>query len=167
MTRRFKRVTFSITRPANTTLYTAGDEVSNHATAGSVADIKVPVIARKGSGSRILGARVVSDNGATTITGGFRLYFFRDDVSHNGDNTAFAPSDADMANCIGYFDTAAGVLPSSANCIAQVADLSAQPIVVSDVSDNRSVWVKVVALGAYQPTSGEVLRFALDLDQDS
>lgn len=94
----------SITRPANTTQYTAKDVVN-----GAVA---VPLEFKfltpfPESGFWILGAVLVSNN-APTSTGSFKLLLFREPPDTPVDHAVFAPRTDEMALCIGMiqFDVA-------------------------------------------------------------
>lgn len=67
-----KRLSYSFTRPSDTTAYTSGDLVANSTTAASVVPMSWNL---GGSGGRLLG--VALENNRTTITNGtFSIHFY-------------------------------------------------------------------------------------------
>jgi hypothetical protein len=84
----------TITRPANTTAYAAGDSISNHATAGSVTELEIEgVSTRAGGVNYIAGARVETND--TGVADTFRVYLYKSDPTAStgvaaGDNAAFS-----------------------------------------------------------------------------
>ena len=99
------RATSSFIRLANTTQYTAGDEISNHGTAGSVVR---PAFNFEGfSRGRILGAGIgIVSDGTIVITAlNFDMLLFKtaDVPAAVGDNVAFPLTGLQRTKAIGRF----------------------------------------------------------------
>ena len=114
--------TGTLTRPANTTGYAAGDAVTDSTSAPTV--FTIPGIGRENGKSGIItGARLILSSNPTT-KGDFTLYIFDTTYTPDNDNAAFTPTDAEMKTCLGTIDfLATNVLPGDAtsggggNCI--------------------------------------------------
>jgi hypothetical protein len=101
-----KVVNLLLTRPANVTAYSAGDEIAD--TAGTAAQRSFVGAGRVNGGSGVIdGATLIfSDNPAVTPT--LKLYLFDTDPTSAGDNAAFAPTDAQLATCLGVLTFSGG-----------------------------------------------------------
>jgi len=101
-----KVVTLLLTRPANVTPYTAGDEIAD--TAGTVAQRSFVGAGRVNGGSGTIdgGVLIFSDNPAVTPT--LKLYLFDTDPTSAGDNNAYAPTDAQLATSLGVLTFSGG-----------------------------------------------------------
>jgi len=88
----------TLTRPANTTAYTAGDEMTD--TGGSI--LTLTGIATKSGGTGIITEIVLccSTNAATKPD--LTLFVYDTTSTPQTDNAAFAPSDSVQDTCLGY-----------------------------------------------------------------
>src|SRR3990167_3873063 len=94
---RSKIVQDSFSRPANTTLYTAGDVVADSTTQARV--LKFENIARKIGRGGIINAATLVDNTAESTKPDLELYLFSDQPVMEQDNAAWAPADSEMETC--------------------------------------------------------------------
>lgn len=166
-----KTVTSSLTRPANTTAYTAGDGVSAvttnaHLTFNRVVDSQI-------STATIQSA--ICHTSAYVATGpDLDLFLFHTDVTAVADNAAFVPTDAEMLTLVGIVDFPTGsFVPGNSTAGAggnQVCHVTGLDIPVNFVgadSDNgRQLFGQLVARNAYVPVSGEVFTVDLVIAED-
>jgi len=101
-----KVVNLVLTRPANVTPYTAGDEITDFN--GTLAQRTFAGCARVAGGSGVITGAVdiLSDNPATLPS--LKLYVFDTDPSTAGDNAPWAPSDAQLATALGVINLSGG-----------------------------------------------------------
>lgn len=138
----------TITRPANTTAYAAGDLIANNATAGSV----VPVTFNFASPSQNLFLRqlTLKKSQASISNGNFRLWFLSTSPTvTNGDNGVLA----------GDFLSTALFEPV---LVDTTALLTGGGAIGSAIFDNgmlplpNTCYALLEAMAAYAPTSGEI-----------
>ena len=159
-----RTISDSLTRPANTTQYTAGDVISAVTTNDH---FTFDEVVRERSGV-ILGAILNSSQNNATLKLDAELWLFRTDIAEVADNSAFAPTDAEMLTCVGVIDFdiwTVGTATSGAggNARSQVNDLN---IVFTDDGSSRKLYGQLVARNAYDPVSSEVLTVDLIIGQD-
>ncbi|MGE5148605.1 MAG: hypothetical protein ACM3II_00670, partial [Rhodospirillaceae bacterium] len=93
-------VAAALTRPANTTAYSAGDAVSNNATAASVTSIGFPASDVNNAPLLLTHLELLStDTGPATAGATFEVWLFNSDPTANsgvggGDNAAFSQKQA-------------------------------------------------------------------------
>jgi hypothetical protein len=186
---RILRLRSTIARPADNTAYAAGDEVSNHATAGSV--VRATYDLSGFSQARILACEVdltpASGNVVTTASD-FELLLFRtpEAPAAVGDNVTHPIAAADRSKAVGRFrldDTGwTGVLGTVAAAASQVQ--AVMPTLVQPLASNvpeyphvpgfifnfdgvtaaqRTLTLVIRALAAWTPT-GVVNTFGVTLD---
>ena len=155
----------SVTRPANTTPYTAGDIIAavttnNHLTFSDVVEDS------GGTGS-IDGVRVTSSANQSTKPD-LELWLFHTDITEVGDNVAFAPTDAEMLTRVGIIDLSvdnwkAGHSGSGAtgNACIEVSNLGA----IFNTATKDLIGVLVVRNG-YTPVSSEIFTVELLITRD-
>ena len=144
----------SFTRPSNTTAYTAGDVVS--VTAGAAMEFT-------SGGEGLVRAAVLIDSAAESTKPEFDLFLFTVKPTIAADNAAFAPTDAEMLNCVGVIVfLAADFKTGSGNGITQ-ADVSDMGYTAPD----GILYGVLVARNAYVPVSAEVFAVRLSIIQDS
>lgn len=152
------RASASLTRPANVTAYAAGDVVAGD---GVVIPLSFEGLGDfSDDGVTIESAVIVSSaNQATKLSAKLILF----DTSHTveADNSAYAPSDSELARAIGvvtFADTAwiAGDATAGAggNALCAAASLGI-------VTNGGTVYGVLVAQNAYTPVSGETLTINL------
>lgn len=153
----------TITRPADTTAYTAGDVVGD---AAGAAAMVFPVSSRPGGGSTHLIEQALLIDGANVATkGDFDLFLFDALVVPVADNAAFAPTDTEMLSLVGvitFTGTGSKVGNATAgdggNCSNQV-DCS-----VPFNAEVPALYGVLVARNGYIPVSGEVFKLRLALN---
>ena len=156
------------TRPANTTQYTAGDQVGDTATPTTVLTF-ASVVDRPGECVCITGAVLVS-SAYQASPPNFELWLFKTAPTTSNDNAALTVTDANLqgGNFIGRIrlgsdtSSAATGLPTSGaggNTIVEQDDAVVFPVELADgVTD---IYGMLVDRGGYTPISGE--RFDIGL----
>lgn len=148
----------SITRPADTTAYAAGDLVANSTTAGSVTPFTFAVPAR---GVFILRAKLLK-SGATATNASFKLHLFKDSPTvTNGDNGALVYIEANHVDEIAI-DLAGshGSDDNSGSGVYIKSSVWAPLFVFCDT--NRLLYGLLEATAAYTPASAEVFTPTLE-----
>lgn len=147
----------SFARPANTTAYTAGDLVANHATPGSVLPFQLTPV--RSIATAICIKRIKLHHSTTTVANGsFRVHLFRDDPETitNGDNGAFSVSGC--ADYLGAFDVVVG----------QAFTDGAAGVLACEVpirlAAGKAVYGLLEALAAYAPGSAETFTLGIEGD---
>lgn len=152
-TSRLINVAFTtLTRPANTTAYTANDSISDNATAGSVTAIP-------GTVSDLADAPVALTSllFSTTDTGlggkSVRAWLYNSDPTANsgvvaGDNAAFSNKRA------GFIGTMSGALRAmSDGAVGVLVPDEDKPIIASPGSGVRTFWVQYQTLSDFTPSA--------------
>jgi hypothetical protein len=161
-------VTGSITRPNDTNTYAAGDEISNATSGATIMSISGCARVNNGSG-RILSAQMVdSANQALKLDGD--LFLFDTTVAMQGDNVAFAPSDAELVTCVGVvsFTGASckvGTVTSGAGGNAIYPNSVSGVLPFTCIGGGTTLYGKFVARNAFIPVANEVFTFRLVIDQ--
>lgn len=155
---RTEPVRVTLTRPTNTTQYSAGDVVAN-------ADDSHLVFLKAVRPERLSGiisnARITSNVSAGTKPD-LELWLFHTDITEVGDNEAFAVTDAEQLNRIGIIKfPVAEWLVGGANACCEKENLG---LVFKAAS--TSIYGVLVARNAYAPTSGEIFTVELVISQD-
>ena len=158
----------SVTRPANTIDYTAGDVVSTVTDAHfTFVDAARPGTQNKQLGGSIATARLHSSaNVATKMDA--ELWLFHTDIAEVADNSAFAPTDAEMLTLVGVIDFAtanwkAGIATAGAagNAVCEAFNLG-----LAFKSATTTLYGQLVVRNAYVPVSGEVFTAELVISRD-
>lgn len=152
--------TASLTRPADTTAYAAGDELSNSTTAPTIMTFSSCVQANGGSGT-LMGAFILSSV-ASANPPLLELWLFNATNTPQNDNSAFGPSDAEAANVI-------AVLPMSTSFQAANNALYTAPSISVPfrcAGGTTSLFGRLVHRGAYTPVASEVFTVNLRIWQD-
>lgn len=155
-------VSASVTRPANTTQYAAGDAVTDSTSAPT--RITFASIARVNNGSGVIVAATLIDSVNAGTKGQFELWLFDTSVTPDNDNSAFTPTDAEC-------ETLIGVIPfnvwyvgdSGSNAVAPVQGLSI-PFKCTGGADD--IFGLLVVRNAYTPASAEKFTVRLSVLQD-
>jgi hypothetical protein len=166
-----RKVHASITRPADTTAYAAGDAVSN-STSAPTAISAADVVDVNGGSGRIVEIALETNN-ATVTNGTFRVYVFNTSFTPNNDNAASDKVHANRAYLQGYADlpllTADGA--SAGSAVTRVNESVAGgddgvPMHFVCASGDNDLYIVLVATGAYTPASGQVFDIALTIEPD-
>lgn len=149
----------TLTRPANTTAYTAQDEVATTGTA----PVSFSVARVTGQTGIITGADLIYSNNPA-VTPAFRLLLFSAPVTAAGDNVALALSDADAALFIGMIDftqTQAGGAATSANLMMSGAAVNAKPFTTD------TIFGLLITTNAFTPiANSETIKIRLNNEQN-
>jgi hypothetical protein len=145
-----------VTRPADTTAYSANDAWANSTSVPTSGGFTFSNAARKSGGSGIItDAVIVSSNPAGTPLQG-EIWIFDQAVTAINDNAAFSLSDADAKLFVGKIPFTLAV-DATNNSQAHVTGLNIMITCVGSVDLRYLVKVK----NAYTPISGEVLTVRL------
>lgn len=153
------KLTGSVTRPGDTTQYTAGDVVAG----GTPATIKFDVVARPGGGGiHCIEQGLLIDSANQATKGDFDLFLFDADVTVDADNAAFTPSDAEMETLVGVISfvgstaKAGDITAGAGGNLVTAVDCS-----VCFESSVTKLYGVLVARSAYTPVASE--KFTLNL----
>lgn len=160
------RVSATITRPDDTTAYTAGDAVADATSEPSVASIQV---ARANGGSGLIrDAQVVSSANQGTKAD-LEIWLFTAAPTAMEDNAAVDPTDAEMATVVRVLDMGSSPTEGNAgsgadgNVIYQQTGLD---IPFECASGAKALyWIPVVR-NAYSPVAEETFTLILGVEQD-
>lgn len=146
----------TFTRPADTTTYAAGDVVCNAATLIFPSGPK--------HGAAVIQHAIITSSANVATKPDLELWLFDTTVTAVADNSAFAPTDAEMLTLIAVIpfpvaDFKVGLSGSGAsgNVACAAANLG---IPISRVSD-AAIYAQLVVRNAYVPTSAEVFQIRL------
>ena len=157
----FKTITTSITRPNDTTAYTAADAWSDSTSAPTSGGFTFSAAARVSAGSgTITDAVITSDNDPATPLQG-EIWLFDTAVTNINDNAAFAVTDAEIKTYVGKI--AFTLADAGNNDAAHVTGLNIGYTCVG--SNNLRFLVKV--LNAYTPAAQEVLTVRIKVRQEN
>lgn len=160
-------ITGSITRPADTTVYAAGDEISSSTSSPTI--MSFSGCARANGGSGVVVSVTLIDSANQTTKPQLELWLFDTTSTPTNDNSAFAPSDSVANTLVGIIplsllyvgDSASGASGNS----AWIGALAA-PIPYVCGGSSTSLFGRLVVRNAYTPVSAEVFTVRLGLQQD-
>lgn len=156
----------SLTRPANTTQYAAGDQVADSASAPTPIEFTLAAAVPGGAGVILSALCISSANQATKPN--FRLYVFDAEPTPSNDNAAWAPADSDVMNIIAAIEFTSWHVGKSdvgadGNTISIVSDVSCP---FRTHSSSTSLWGLLVERSTYTPVSAETFTLRLGILQD-
>lgn len=145
----------TLTRPANTTAYSANDSVSDNATAGSVTANTVAISDINGQPVAVTRVRLATtDTGPGTAGATFEMWLFRSDPTANsgvggGDNAAFSQKQA------GFVGRLQGTFPSgfSDGGVAILTPVEGNFIAASAGDGAQTLWWQLRTLTAFTPSA--------------
>lgn len=162
-------VTASLTRPADTTPYAAGDLIANSTTAGAVVPLEL-IGAARAAGEAIRVERVrLRKSGPGLTNAAFRVHLFRKTpVVSVGDNGVFNASNvlalSDIEGHVGAvdvsMDVAAAIGARGVGVPATGTGMTCEA--AGAVGHETSLWALIEARGGYVPLSGEVFHLTLE-----
>jgi len=165
---RTRTITASVTRPSNTTQYTAGDAVTSSTSAPAVMTFSSAARVVAGSGT-ILGAMLIDSANQTTKLDA-ELWLFDTTYTADNDNAVFTPTDGETETLVGVIpffgaDSFIGDATSGAggNCVYNSRMINPIPFACPTTS---SLYGALVARNAYTPVSGEKFSVRLLINQD-
>lgn len=176
-----------ITRPANTTQYTANDLITDTATAADVVPLRFPACRQDNGSGIITGGRIIKSTDTTTALS-LRLWLFAAQPFAAGgyaaDNAALSFTYASMARFIGFIDFTTWVdagtpaiavgVPSRAQMPFSKANVGDKSDATADGFARNGVFIPAARLiygllqdkGGYTPASAEQFRIWLDVQAD-
>ena len=141
------RAAVTVTRPSNTTAYTAGDVVGD--TSGS-AVITLPSIGASGGYVLIQSVRLmIGDSSVPSGMGAFRLHLYTAAPTATADNSPFDLMSGDVANYAGYIDLPAP--QDMGSTIFTQTDYCGTAIKLA--TGSTSLFAELETRNAYTPTS--------------
>lgn len=164
---RTARVSASVTRPADTTAYAAGDVVTDNTTAGSATNLTFTSAARATGGSGVIRSALLIDSANQSTKGQFEVWIYQTAPATQGDNAAFAPSDAETETLIGIIPFNASYVGLATSGAGGNAVYLAQGINMEFVtSGSANLFGHLVSRNAYTPVSAEKFTVVLGIAQD-
>ena len=155
----------SLQRPADTTQYTAADQVAPSTTAANNRNLEFTV-ARVDGGTGIITHAVLVDSSSESTKPSFDLLLFDSPVTNVADNAAAAPTDTEVEAAIGVisFDGPSGAnfKVAGANGIIVASNLN----IPFACRNGRKIYGILVARNAYTPVSREIFTLRLGILQD-
>lgn len=146
--------TSTITRPANTTAYAAGDTISDATGDAHFTFTGLPI--HTGHGGMVEAALVIDSVVAATPPD-LELWLFSSDIAAIADNAAFAPTDTEVLSLVGIITFAtASFKKGTVNQVCVQNNLG-----ISFKADN--LYGALVVRNAYTPASGEVFKVVLSV----
>lgn len=153
----------TITRPADTTAYAAGDLVANSTTAGSVTPFRFYIPRGLGKNLIVKGHRVVKSDQSDVANATFDVWLFASSPTvANGDNGALS---ADLV-AAGYLGQLAGgaMVAGSDDAIA-VVSAAETGWAYHYLGAADSIYGLLEATAAYSPANAETFYVSLIIDQ--
>ena len=149
------RVTASITRPSNTTAYTAGDVVGS--TSGS-AIITLSDIGPSGGYTLLQSAALIfSDSSVPSGMGSFRVHLYSSSPTAIADNAAYDLASADRSAYMGYFDFPAPV--DFGSTLYTQTDYIGRMIKMA--TSSTTLYAEIETKGAYTPVSASTVELRI------
>lgn len=159
-----RRISTSLTRPQDDSVYAAGDVVTDSSTAGTILTITNPVTDQ--SGSAVIMNAFLVDSSAQALAGDFEVWLFNTSPTAINDNAAFAPTDAEMKTVeavITFNSTAGTIYAGSGNRIYRTGTIE-YPISTAATDDD--LYAIMVTRNAYVGVSGEQFTLVLNVKRD-
>jgi len=153
------------TRPSNTTTYTAGDVIADSASAATILKFS-RCAGEPGQGGFIKSAILIDSSDESTKLNADLFLFNVSPVTYGNDNEAFAPTDAELRDCVGVITldgtVAANLKAGSGNSVINNFGID---MAFTCTINERALYGVLVARNAYVPTSAEVFRIKLGVLQ--
>lgn len=159
------RRSVEFTRPSNTTAYSAGDVVSDNATATT--KMTFSDITKEGGCGVIVGAMIITDK--KSITPQLRLHLFTSSTpTVSADNAAHQELYVDVASKVGTIDFAAMSTPAdtSNSTLSRTQNFSVN-VPFRLASGSKKLFGVIEAIDAFTPASGQKFTVILLCEVDS
>lgn len=157
----------SITRPSNTTAYTAGDVIGTAA----LSMLTLDAMARSAGGKGMIADLYVIDSANQATKPTLEVWLFKAALEGAAvvDNAAFAPTDADLANLVGVvtLDTSFvgnATAGAGGNCVLRPSIPPLLPFACAANSDDLHAYI--VVRNAYTPVADEIFTIVAGVLQD-
>ena len=156
--------TATVTRPANTTTYAAGDVVGSSTAADNT--LVLTSVNLNGNGFSTIQKAILHSSASVSTKPDIDLLLFHTTFTTQADNAAFAPSDTEMGYLVGVINFATGgwtignaTSGAGGNAACVVKDI--QLPVTTASGSNGNLFGIMVARNAYAPVSGEIFTLRL------
>lgn len=154
-----KRMATSITRPANTTQYAAGDVIGtseSHVMTFQAKDLGAADVNRG-----VIVSAMVIDSAAQSTLPVLELWLFGAAPAAQADNAAFAVTDAELLELVGVIPlTYSYVGLASGNCVLLSDPCS---VAFECAAGSEAIYGALVVRNTYTPISGEVFKVVLSV----
>lgn len=148
----------SITRPGNTTAYTAGDVIGG---SGVLVPNEVKINVEDSFNAWIVGGQAVSSASQSSLQ--FDVLFFNAPFVVEADNTPFDPSDDELKDYyLGRISFSSFVAYLN-NSVCDGMPASTKPIIITP--DSQTIYFILVATAAYTPIANEVITLKFDFQK--
>lgn len=159
-------ISASVTRPADTTQYAAGDVV----TSSPAAVLTFSGAGRVNGGSGIVIDALLIDSANQTTKPNLELWLFSQAPAIDDDNAAFTPTDAELANLVGIVQFTTGFVGDATagaggNCVLP-SERTYLPVFYECAAAVTALYGVLVARNTYTPVSGEVFSVKLKVAQN-
>ena len=159
-------VTARFTRPADTTQYTANDNVGPNATTGGPIQFKDCVRYEGGTGKIWSALMFVSTDAGTNPS--FDLVLFdTPNLTVAADNAAGTITDSELTNAV-FIITFDGTVAANTATVGPNLIIGASNVgqLFKCAPNTRDLWAVVVDRGGYTPASAETFTFKIGIEQD-
>ncbi len=166
-----KMISDTLARPADTTQYAAGDQVTDSTTAPSVltfSNVGLYTLPESADASGVIVAATCVSSANQSTKPNFELWLFQSTHAPNNDNAAWAPSDAILNDALGVitFDSwKIGTVTSGADGNA-ASFVENKTIAFQCADSDEDLYGLMVARNAYTPVSAEIFTITLHIIQD-
>jgi hypothetical protein len=155
-------------RPADTAVYTSGDQVADSTSAATALAFALGRF--NGGGGVITGATIIDDSNPGTKPK-FELWLFNGSATPtpNNDNVAIAWSDADVLNCIGvieFLDTEVRVGGANTICQGRVGSSHVFELPYRCAAGVSTIWGMLVVRSAYTPANAGKIKVVLNVRRE-
>ena len=149
-------VSTTLTRPANTTAYTAGDAITDSTSAPTALQFTGTGIS--GSGILRISHATIAKSGVNLET--FQLWLFNSSPTATNDNAAFTLTDADNDACVGVLTFGTG-LTAVNNSYYHLANLDVR---IQTTSTSQVIYGLLKGAAGFTPVSAETFKITLKGD---
>jgi len=155
-----------LTRPSNTNTYTAGDCISSVNNNEHFIFKLLRENFKNEHYSATVERALITSSADVATPPDLELWFFSEDIAKVADESAFAPSDAEMDTWLGtiVFPTGDFIVGLTTGTGNQGCPAENQHLVLK--SDREDVYAQLVVRNAYVATSAEVFQVSLFYQQD-
>jgi hypothetical protein len=152
-----RTIAANVTRPNDTTAYTAGDVLCDSTSAPTILTFTGATKEQGGTGT-IVGATCI-DSAAQATKPDLELWLFDTAITMDNDNAAFTPTDAELRTLVGVisfpvasFKVGDATSGADGNCVCDVQTLGVQ---VNTVVGSNALYGVLVVRNAYTPVANE------------
>jgi hypothetical protein len=153
----------SITRPANTTTYAAGDVVGDANTPATI--LSFANVGLANAGAFMLVSATLIDSAAQTLKPDIDLHLFKSSIGMDDDNGGWTPTDAEMEDLLCVIPFYGAAFANSTNGNGSIEAVLDGAKLMQCGAATTTIYGVAVARNAYVPVSGEKFTFKLGILQ--